>query len=165
MGRDDAEEQTDSEKDADVQDAANRRRHERTETVENVLSTVREDLGEQSYPVSSEELGAYYADDPLDLPNETESVGSAFDRLETSFEDSEAAFEALAAQYDENEKYAGEGGTVTRGPTRDEEDARTQQPGDLDEFDDSYAESEDDAKRRASEAQAEANDEENESET
>ena len=87
----------------DVEDAAAERQHERASTVEDVLSTVREDLGRQSYPTTSEELSARYADRPLDTPNETESLGSAFDRLDNSFEDAEEAYHALVTEFEEGE--------------------------------------------------------------
>ena len=84
-----------------VQDAAERRQHERAESVESTLEAVREDLGSHQYPVTSEDLGAYYADDPIDLPNETESLGSAFGRLDRSFEDPDEAYRALVSEFDE----------------------------------------------------------------
>lgn len=84
-----------------VQDAAERRKHERAESVESTLEAVQADLGTHQYPVTSEELSAYYADDPTDLPNETESLGSAFGRLDRSFEDPEEAYRALVSEFDE----------------------------------------------------------------
>jgi hypothetical protein len=64
-----------------VQDSAKERQHERTEHVEQVLDRADGLLDEDKYPTTSEELAAEYADDPIDLPNETESLGSVFDRL------------------------------------------------------------------------------------
>ncbi|MDS0297851.1 hypothetical protein NDI76_03780 [Halogeometricum sp. S1BR25-6] len=62
---------------------ASDRKHERAESVENILeeteSLVRD---EQKFPVRSEELAEEYGDHPIDMPNETESLGSVFDRLE-----------------------------------------------------------------------------------
>lgn len=85
----------------DVQDASEERKHEMAERTEETLSAVREDLGNQKYPVTSEELATAYADRPLDLPNETESLGSVFDRVDQSeFEDAEQAFEAVATEFD-----------------------------------------------------------------
>ena len=82
-----------------VQEDARRRKHERTEHVENILDRTEELLGEQKYPVSSEELATEYADQPLDLPNETESLGSVFDRLvDERFDTVEEAREALHAE-------------------------------------------------------------------
>lgn len=83
-----------------VQDEAEERRHERTEHVEAILDDVREDLGNRKYPVTSEELGAAYADHPLDLPNETESLGSVFDRIDGEFEDEESAYDAVVDQFE-----------------------------------------------------------------
>lgn len=37
--------------------------------------------GDHKYPVRREELATEYADHVMDLPNETESLGSVFDRL------------------------------------------------------------------------------------
>ena len=66
----------------EVDDAAEERQHERAAAVEDVLSEIRGDLGRQSYPTNSEDLASTYADTPIDLPNETESIGSAFDRID-----------------------------------------------------------------------------------
>ncbi|PSQ10454.1 hypothetical protein BRC93_09575 [Halobacteriales archaeon QS_5_70_15] len=52
-------------------------------------------LEDRSYPVSSAELGAEYADQPIDLPNETETVGDVFDRLDQEFDSAAEAREAL----------------------------------------------------------------------
>jgi len=79
-----------------VQDSAERRQHERAERVEDVVRRAGDLLGEQTYPTTSEELATEYADEPLDLPNETESLGSVFDRLvDERFETAEEAREAL----------------------------------------------------------------------
>ena len=79
-----------------VQDSAKERQHERTEHVENILNRVDGLLDEDKYPTTSEELAAEYADEPLDLPNETESLGSVFDRLvDERFETPEEARELL----------------------------------------------------------------------
>lgn len=79
-----------------VQDSAKERQHERTEHVENILDGVDGLLDEDKYPTTSEELAAEYADEPLDLPNETESLGSVFDRLvDERFETPQEARELL----------------------------------------------------------------------
>ncbi|WP_313696190.1 hypothetical protein [Halorarum halobium] len=96
-----------------VQDAAERRQHERAESVETTLEAVRADLGTHQYPVTSEDLAAYYADDPTDLPNETESLGSAFGRLDRSFADPDEAFEALVSEFEEGRLEGSEGGSTT----------------------------------------------------
>lgn len=79
-----------------VQQSANERRHERTETVEDIAGRVGNMLEEQKYPVTSEELAMEYSDEVMDLPNETESVGSVFDRIvDERFESPDEAREAL----------------------------------------------------------------------
>jgi len=79
-----------------VQDSAKERQHERTEHVEHILNGVDGLLDEDKYPTTSEELAAEYADEPIDLPNETESLGSVFDRLvDERFETPEEARELL----------------------------------------------------------------------
>jgi hypothetical protein len=87
----------------EVDDAAEARQHERAAAVEEILSEVREDLGRQGYPTTSEELAATYADTPMDLPNETESIGSAFDRLDERFQDPDEAYEALVREFEEGD--------------------------------------------------------------
>jgi ATP-dependent Zn protease len=84
----------------DAEDAAEARQHERASTVEDILSDVREDLGRQSYPTTSEDLAATYAGSLIGLPNETESLGSAFDRMDDRFEDAEEAYEALLTEFE-----------------------------------------------------------------
>ena len=78
-------------------DRASDRKHERAESVENILdeteSLVRD---EQKFPVRSEELAEEYGDQPIDMPNETESLGSVFDRLEgEEYENAEEVREAV----------------------------------------------------------------------
>lgn len=95
----------------DVDDAAEARQHERASTVEDILSEVREDLGDQSYPTTSEDLAATYGDGPTELPNETESLGSAFDRMDDRFEDAEEAYDALVTEFEGGEFAERAGGT------------------------------------------------------
>lgn len=79
-----------------TQDRAERRQRERAERVQASLNRAEDLLGEHKYPTTSEELAIDYADEPLDLPNETESLGSVFDRLVNErFESPEEAREAL----------------------------------------------------------------------
>lgn len=143
-----------------VQDAAEERKHDRAERVEGVLAAVREDLGEHAYPVSSEDLAATYADQTIDLPNETESLGNAFERLDEEFQDEQSAYDALVAELGGDENLMGrpEGDSpATWGAGR----ADTQQEVDdarLDEVD--YESSVERSRNRAREAQAEAADEE-----
>ena len=90
----------DPEPDTDrVQDSAERRQHDRAERVQGVLDRADDLLGRHKYPTTSEELAAEYGDEPLDLPNETESLGSVFDRLvDERFESAEDAREALYSE-------------------------------------------------------------------
>ena len=83
-----------------VDAASEARSHERAATVQEILSTVRADLGRQDYPTTSEELAATYAAEPCERPNETESVGSAFGRLDDRFEDGEGAYRALVSEFE-----------------------------------------------------------------
>ncbi|QLD89775.1 hypothetical protein HWV07_12350 [Natronomonas salina] len=75
----------------DPQESANERRHEQVEAVEEILDSVDPNLEEHSYPVSSEELSARYGSTDAELPNETESLGSVFDRLDDQEYDSPMA--------------------------------------------------------------------------
>jgi hypothetical protein len=72
----------------DPQESANERRHEQVEAVEEILDSVDPALEEHAYPVTSEELSAHYGSTNSELPNETESLGSVFDRLEDKEYDS-----------------------------------------------------------------------------
>jgi hypothetical protein len=75
---------------------ARERQRERTESVEGMLGEAGQMLSEHKYPATSEELAAEYGDQPLDLQNETESLGSVFDRLvDERFESAEEAREAI----------------------------------------------------------------------
>ncbi|QLG29674.1 hypothetical protein HUG10_18885 (plasmid) [Halorarum halophilum] len=103
-----------------VQDAAERRQSERADSVERTMEAVEEDLGTHQYPVSSEDLSAYYADDPIDLPNETESLGSAFGRLDRSFEDPDEAYEALVSEFEEGRLEGRDEELAAEEPTWDE---------------------------------------------
>lgn len=73
---------TDDEPDTErVQDAAEERRRERAELAEHASRELQGRFNEFNYPVSSEELAVEYGDETIDLANETESLGSVFDRL------------------------------------------------------------------------------------
>ncbi|WP_436930885.1 DUF5789 family protein [Halosimplex halobium] len=79
-----------------VQESAVDRRRERDEIVEDELGRVGEMLGEAKYPTTSEELAVEYGDEQIDLANETESLGSVFDRLvDERFESAAEAREAV----------------------------------------------------------------------
>lgn len=78
---------------------ARERQHERTERVEDMLGEAGKMLGEHKYPATSEELATEYGDQPLDLQNETESLGSVFDRLvDERFESADEAREAVYSE-------------------------------------------------------------------
>ncbi len=78
-----------------VQERARDRQHDRTESVEDMLGEVGM-LEADKYPTTSEELAVEYADETVDLPNETESLGSVFDRLtDVRFESPAEAQEAV----------------------------------------------------------------------
>lgn len=64
-----------------VQDRAEQRKAERADHTESILEDVERHLGELEYPTTSEEIAAEYGNEPIDMPNETESLGSVFDRL------------------------------------------------------------------------------------
>lgn len=75
---------------------ARERQRERTERVEDMLGEAGKMLGEHKYPATSEELATEYGDQPLDLQNETETLGSVFDRLvDERFESADEAREAI----------------------------------------------------------------------
>ena len=79
-----------------VQDRAIERQDDREDSVERMLSQADELLGDLKYPVSSEEIAAEYGDQESDLANETESLGSVFDRLvDERFESEAEAREAI----------------------------------------------------------------------
>lgn len=79
-----------------VQESAARRSRERAEITEDQLGDVGAMLDEEKYPTTGEELAVEYADETIDLPNETESLGSVFDRLtDERFESPDDAREAI----------------------------------------------------------------------
>lgn len=80
-----------------VQENANERRRERTQHVENILDETDTLFKDHKFPTTSEELATEYANERLDLPNETESLGSVFDRMteRREFESPEEVREAL----------------------------------------------------------------------
>lgn len=83
-----------------VQDRAEQRKSERADDVESILDDVERDLGTREYPVRTEELAEEYADQPLDVANETESLGSVFDRM-TDREEFDSPEEVREAVYGE----------------------------------------------------------------
>lgn len=89
-----------AEKHDSVTDRAESRKHARAENVEHVLDETEALLRDQKFPVTTEELATQYADQPLDLTNETESLGSVFDRM-TDYEEFESSEEVREALYNE----------------------------------------------------------------
>ncbi|MFC7213425.1 hypothetical protein ACFQO4_04920 [Saliphagus sp. GCM10025334] len=98
-----------------VQERARERQSSRAESTEDVLETVETHLGDLEYPVSSEEIAAEYGSEPIDLPNETETMGSVLDRLAgETYDTPEEAREAIFGQL------TGEaGGRTEANPERD----------------------------------------------
>lgn len=79
-----------------VQENAERRSIERGRRSEDVVNEVTERLSRSKFPTTSEELAIEYGGEEIELPNETESLGSVFDRMEdTEFESPSEAREAL----------------------------------------------------------------------
>ena len=76
---------------------ARARQHERAEAVENLLEDTGTlvDLRDHKFPTTSEELSEVYGDQSIDLPNETESLGSVFDRLDEEYDSPEEVREAV----------------------------------------------------------------------
>ncbi len=83
-----------------VEEHSIERQHERAEHVENILEETESHLRGRKYPVTTEELATEYADQPLDMANETESLGSVFDRM-TDRQEFESADEVREALYNE----------------------------------------------------------------
>ncbi|ELZ04496.1 MULTISPECIES: DUF5789 family protein [Natrialba] len=86
-----------SEPDRDrAQDRAEQRKSQRADTTESILEDVNRHLGEMEYPITGEEIASEYGSEPIDMPNETESLGSVFDRLANEeFDSQEEAREAI----------------------------------------------------------------------
>ena len=64
-----------------AQDRARQRQSERADHVESILEETGTLLRDHKYPTTSEELAAEYGDHPIELANETESLGSVLRRL------------------------------------------------------------------------------------
>ena len=79
-------------------DRARDRQHERAEHVESILDDVEADVRDRKYPIRSEELATEYADQPLDMPNETESMGDVFRRLDEEYDSPAELREALGGE-------------------------------------------------------------------
>lgn len=66
-----------------VQKRARDRKGNRAAATESILSDLEQrfDDVDRQYPISSEDLATEYGSEPIDLPNETETLGDVFDRL------------------------------------------------------------------------------------
>lgn len=82
-------------------DDTRRRSHRRAAGVETIVDRLDRLTSGLSYPVSTEAIAAEYADQVSDLPNETEDLGSALDRLEQGreFGSNEAVWDALVDEF------------------------------------------------------------------
>lgn len=80
-----------------VQEHSVERKNDRAERVENILDETDALTRDRKFPVTSEELATEYAGQERDLSNETESLGSVFDRLEDrrEFDSAEEVREAV----------------------------------------------------------------------
>ncbi|AGB37674.1 DUF5789 family protein [Natronococcus occultus] len=112
-----------------AQDRAEQRKSERADGPEAILEEVERDLGSLEYPVSSEDLATEYATEPIDMPNETESLGSVFDRL--AGEEYDSPEEVREAVYGEVTGEAG--GVEEANPERDLEGLDEQGQGSVSE--------------------------------
>lgn len=114
----------DRQDDDHVEEAAQRER-ERAEHTEETLAAVAAVVGRSSYPTNPSELNETYSDTRGDLPNETESVGDAFDRMasDEEYETEEEAREAILAEL-EGESAAGPG---DRAEYRSDEELNTRE--------------------------------------
>jgi hypothetical protein len=79
--RPNTDDRTTSEGSEDVTEAAGRRRRERAKSAEDAARELDGYFDDVEYPVASEDLAMEYADQELEMANETESLGSVFDRL------------------------------------------------------------------------------------
>ncbi|TYL36031.1 hypothetical protein CV102_24595 [Natronococcus pandeyae] len=98
-----------------AQDRAEQRKSRRADETESILEDVERHLGELEYPTTSEEIASEYGSEPIDMPNETESLGSVFDRL--AGEEYDSPEEVREAVYGEVTGEAG--GRQEANPERD----------------------------------------------
>ncbi|MFC4439016.1 MULTISPECIES: DUF5789 family protein [Natrialbaceae] len=108
-----------------AQDRAEQRKSRRAAETESILEDVERHLGELEYPVTSEEIASEYGSEPIDMPNETESLGSVFDRL--AGEEYDSPEEVREAVYGEVTGEAGSQGEAN--PERDLEQLDEQKQG------------------------------------
>jgi hypothetical protein len=121
----------------DVMDAARERQHQRAEHTEDVLRDVDALVDaverERKFPVSSEEVGRTYGDQESDLPNESESLGSALDRIAGRDEEYASVDEAREALLNEITGEAGGPEEYNDERALGDLDDATQEPRDEDE--------------------------------
>jgi hypothetical protein len=70
----------------DVPERAAARQRERAASVERILAEVEARLDDHKFPTRADELAEVYRDDPIELPNDTESVAAVLDRRDERFE-------------------------------------------------------------------------------
>ncbi|MFC4358509.1 hypothetical protein ACFO0N_11215 [Halobium salinum] len=103
-----------------AQDRMGERKSERADTVEHILDETVLGLEGRKFPVTTEELATEYADQPLDMVNETESLGSVFDRM-TERKEFESPQEVREALYNE---LSGQAGGDSMGEYNEERDVQ-----------------------------------------
>ena len=121
------DERATSEADEGVSDAAERRRRERAKSAERASRELEGYFGEFEYPVSSEDLAIEYGGEEIEMANETESLGSALDRL--AGEEFDSPEEAREAVYGEITGRAG--GMAEANAERDLEGLDESEPDDV----------------------------------
>jgi hypothetical protein len=97
----------------DVPGRAAARQRERAERVERLLDEVEARIDDHKFPTRAEELAAVYRADPIELPNETESVASVLDRLDDRLEAPAEVRAAVARAVGGVDRWADESATVS----------------------------------------------------
>jgi hypothetical protein len=97
----------------DVPGRAAARQRERARRVERLLDEVEARVDDHKFPTRAEELAAVYRADPIELPNETESVASVLDRLDERLEAPAEVRAAVARAVEGVDRWVDESATVT----------------------------------------------------
>lgn len=84
-------------------DEAERRQHERTEHVENIVDHFESVVDDVKFPTTSAELHAEYRTAPDEVVGEEESLGDVLDRLDDEYETAQEAREAVLVELEEAE--------------------------------------------------------------
>ena len=127
----------DRDRDRDPQESARKRQRERAEHAESAAADeLGEMLSDHKFPTTSEELAVDYGDEPIDMANETESMGSVLDRLEgerfeSAREVEEAMFNELSGSQAGPEEYNDERDLTELEGEVPEEEERDQPQGPL----------------------------------